>query len=107
MQDEQAEQDEAVEPTAEDTSAEAEAGAEDADAATDDDSGDEGPSAEDSETASAVDSSASPGGAGETVLQQPEVPDDANSTIAAAQEHINSLNMDEEREAAERAQKNL
>ena len=32
----------------------------------------------------------------------PEVPDDALDTIARAQEHLNSLNMDEEREAAER-----
>ena len=53
------------------------------------------------------DASASAGGAGETVLQQPEVPDDANNTIAAAQEHINKLNMDEEREAAEKAAKNV
>jgi hypothetical protein len=87
------ETDEAVEPTAEDTSADAE-GADDA-------------SAEDAETADAVDAQASPGGAGETVLKQPEVPDDANDKIAAAQEHINSLNMDEERDAAERAAKQL
>ncbi|MDP1849207.1 MAG: hypothetical protein Q8K79_15560 [Solirubrobacteraceae bacterium] len=99
MQDEQAEQtDEATEPTAEETEGAAEATAEDtgadAEAASDD-------------AAAAVDAQASPGGAGETVLKQPEVPDDANDTIAAAQEHINSLNMDREREAAERAQKQL
>ena len=65
------------------------------------------PTAEEAETAEAVDSQASPGGAGDSVLRQPEVPDDANDTIAAAQEHINKLNMDQEREAAERAQKQL
>jgi hypothetical protein len=33
----------------------------------------------------------------------PEVPDDANARISAAQQHIDNLNMDEEREAAKRA----
>lgn len=100
MQDEQVEQtDEAVEPTAEDTAGDPEAAA--------DDSAAEGPSSEDADTASAVDTQAAPGGgAGETVLKQPEVPDDANDTIAAAQQHINNLDMDAERKAAERAQKN-
>lgn len=65
------------------------------------------PTAEDADTAEAVDTQAAQGGAGETVLRQPEVPDDANDTIAAAQEHINKLNMEKEREAAERAQKQL
>ncbi len=92
------ETDEAVEPTAEDTTAEA-----DADAAEDDG----GASAEEAATADAVDSAAASGGAGETVLKQPEVPDDANDKIAAAQEHINKLNMDAEREAAARAAKQL
>lgn len=46
-------------------------------------------------------------GADEAVLQAPEVPDDANDKIAAAQQHIDSLNMDRERDAAERAQKQL
>jgi hypothetical protein len=32
----------------------------------------------------------------------PEVPDDASSTIKRAQEHIDNLDMDEEREAAKR-----
>lgn len=83
MQEEQAEPtaEETADTTAEDTGADAEA--------------------------AAVDAQASPGGAGETVLKQPEVPDDANDTIAAAQQHINSLNMDQEREAAKRAQKQL
>lgn len=96
MQEEQAEQtDEAVEPSAEETEGAADATAEGADAEAD------------SADAAAVDAQASPGGAGEAVLQQPEVPDDANDTIAAAQQHINRLNMDEERDAAKRAQKQL
>lgn len=104
MQDEQSEQaDAAVEPTAEDTTTDPEAGAD----AVSDDTAQEAASADDAETASAVDTQASPGGAGETVLRQPEVPDDANDKIAAAQEHINSLNMDQERKAAERAQKQM
>ena len=65
------------------------------------------PTAEDAETADAVDAQAAEGGAGETVLREPEVPDDSNDTIAAAQDHINNLNMDQEREAAEKAQKQL
>jgi len=91
-------QEEQAEPTAEETEGAADATAED--------TGDDAAAAA-SEDAAAVDAQASPGGAGETVLRQPEVPDDANDTIAAAQQHINSLNMDEEREAAERAQKQL
>ena len=92
MQDEQAEQtDEPVEASAEETEgADTEAAASD-----------------DAEAAEAVDMQATQGGAGETVLKQPEVPDDANDTIAAAQQHIDNLNMDKEREAAERAQKSL
>jgi hypothetical protein len=91
-------QEEQAEPTAEETEGAADATAED--------TGDDAEAAA-SEDAAAVDAQASPGGAGETVLRQPEVPDDANDTIAAAQQHINSLNMDKEREAAERAQKQL
>ncbi len=108
MQDEQAEQTD--EPTAEESEGAADASAEDTSAdaeAAADDSADEEASAEDTDTAGAVDAQASPGGAGETVLKQPEVPSDANDTIAAAQQHIDSLNMDEEREAAEKAQKSL
>jgi len=90
MQEEQAEQTD--EPTAEQTEGAADATAEDT-----------GAGAE----AAAVDAQATPGAAGDTVLKQPEVPDDANDTIAAAQQHLNNLNMDEEREAAERAQKQL
>jgi hypothetical protein len=89
------ETDEAVEPTAEDTSADADAGSDDAAAG------------EDADAAAAVDEQASPGGAGETVLKQPEVPDDANDKIAAAQAHINKLDMDEERDAAAQAAKKL
>jgi hypothetical protein len=104
MQDEQEEQTgEAAEATADDDTGAAAEGADDTAAEAD---ADDGAAAEDSETAEAVDMQASPGGAGETVLKQPEVPDDANDKIAAAQEHINSLNMDEERKAAERAAKN-
>lgn len=33
----------------------------------------------------------------------PEVPDDASEKIAAAQEHINSLNLDAERAATKKA----
>lgn len=33
---------------------------------------------------------------------EPEVPDDASQKIRAAQEHIDNLNMDKEREAAKR-----
>ena len=111
MQDEQEEQtDEAAEATADDDTGADAGGAEGAAAEGADDTAaeadaDDGAAAEDSETADAVDMQASPGGAGETVLQQPEVPDDANAKIAAAQEHINSLNMDEERKAAERSAK--
>ena len=86
-------QEEQAEPTAEETEGAADATAEDTGA--------------DSADAAAVDAQASPGGAGETVLQEPEVPDDANDTIAAAQQHINRLNMDDERDAAKRAQKQL
>ena len=83
--------DEAVEPTADDGAAEGAA--------------DDGISAEEADTAAAVDMSAAQS-AGSTVLAAPEVPDDANDKIAAAQQHINNLNMDAEREAAERAAKN-
>src|SRR5688500_876882 len=100
MQDESEEQtDEAAEATADDTTSEAEG----ADAAGDD----EAAAAEDADTADAVESQAAQGGAGETVLQAPEVPSDSNAKIAAAQQHIDNLNMDEERAAAEQAQKKL
>jgi len=98
MQEEQT--DEAVEPTAE--------GAEDTEAISDDsaaEGADDSISAEDSDAAAGVDMSAAQS-AGSTVLSAPEVPDDSNDKIAAAQEHINSLNMDAEREGAERAAKN-
>jgi hypothetical protein len=83
MQEEEVDQAEAIEePTA---------GAEDAT----DDAGDEN-------IAAAVDQQAaeSSGAAAESA---PEVPDDASAKIAAAQEHIDNLNMDEEREAAKKA----
>lgn len=56
----------------------------------------------DSGLADAVDqqAAASDGSAAEAA---PEVPDDASSTIARAQDHIDKLNMDRERDAAKRA----
>jgi hypothetical protein len=80
MQEEQAE-----------TSEEPQAGAEDSGA----DSGD-------SEIAAAVDEQAAQA-SGTAAEAAPEVPDDASAKIAAAQEHIDNLNMDEEREAAKKA----
>jgi hypothetical protein len=58
--------------------------------------------AEDSGVADAVDqqAAASDGTAAEAA---PEVPDDASDTIARAQEHIDNLNMEEERAAAKKA----
>jgi hypothetical protein len=100
MQDEQVGQpEETVEPDAEDTAAEPEAAAAD-------DSAAEGASDDEAQAAAPADPPTG-GGADEAVLQSPEVPDDANEKISAAQEHINSLNMDEERDAAEQAQKQL
>ncbi len=40
---------------------------------------------------------------GSAAAGEPEVPDDASAKIAAAQEHINKLDMDEERAAAKKA----
>jgi hypothetical protein len=56
----------------------------------------------DSELAAAVDdqAGAADGSAAEAA---PEVPDDASAKIAAAQQHIDNLNMDKEREAAKRS----
>jgi hypothetical protein len=99
MQDEQAEQqDESVEPAADETTAEAE-GAEEAEA-----EGAEEAEADaaDSDLAAAVDQQAAES-SGTAAEQEPEVPDDASQKIAAAQEHIDKLNMDAEREAAKRA----
>lgn len=61
-----------------------------------------GASGGDADLAAAVDAQAasSSGTAAETA---PEVPDDASAKIAAAQQHIDSLDMDEERAAAKRA----
>jgi len=88
MQEEQAEQqDETVEPAADETAAGAEAA--EADAA-------------DTDVAAAVDQQAAES-SGTAAEQEPEVPDDSTEKIAAAQEHIDRLNMDEEREAAKRA----
>lgn len=78
--------DEAVEPTAEDETATETEGAA-------------------TETAAVIDPTAQQGADSSgavAAVAAPEVPDDALDTIARAQEHINSLDMDEEREAAER-----
>ena len=56
----------------------------------------------DAELADAVDEQAA-ASSGTAAEAAPEVPDDASSTIARAQEHIDNLDMDEERAAAKRA----
>ncbi len=69
-----------------------------------DESGAEGATADagDEDVAPAVDQQAA-GSSGTSAEAAPEVPDNASDTIAAAQEHINKLNMDEERAAAKKA----
>jgi hypothetical protein len=54
------------------------------------------------EVAAAVDEQAAQS-SGSAAEGEPEVPDDASAKIKAAQEHIDNLNMDEEREAAKKA----
>ncbi|MDP2710520.1 MAG: hypothetical protein Q8O56_04820 [Solirubrobacteraceae bacterium] len=61
---------------------------------------------EDVALADAVDQQAAES-SGVAAEQAPEVPDDARDTIARAQEHLSNLNMDAERDAAEKAQKRL
>ena len=96
MQDDEVEQtDEAGEPTAEDTTADTE-GAADDDAAGSDAAA----------NADAMDQQAATS-EGTAAEEEPEVPDDSSDTIKAAQEHINTLDMDQERNAAEQAQKQL
>lgn len=56
----------------------------------------------DSELAAAVDDRAA-ASEGTSAEAEPEVPDRAGETIARAQDHINKLDMDREREAAKRA----
>ena len=97
MQDEQVGQpEETEEPDAEATTDEPEAAA--------DDSAAEGAAADEGAVAAPADPPTG-GGADEEVLKAPEVPDDSNEKITAAQEHINKLDMDQQRSAAERAQK--
>lgn len=55
----------------------------------------------DEEVADAVDQQAAES-SGTSAEEEPEVPDDASQKMAAAQEHIDNLNMDQEREAAKR-----
>lgn len=99
MQDEQVGQpEETDEPAAEATTDEPEAAA--------DDSAAEGASADEGQAAAPPDPPTG-GGTDEEVLKAPEVPDDSNEKITAAQEHINKLDMDQERNAAEQAQKQL
>lgn len=86
--DEAVETDEATEPTAEDTSADAEGAAPEA--------------VIDPAEQQGADSSGAV-----AAVTAPEVPDDALDTIARAQEHIDSLNMEKEREAAERTIKSV
>jgi hypothetical protein len=88
--DEAVEADEVTEPTAEDTSADTEGAA--------------------SETAAVIDPAEQQGADSSgavAAVTAPEVPDDALDTIARAQEHLNSLNMEKEREAAERTIKSV
>jgi hypothetical protein len=63
---------------------------------------DAGPDTGDDELAAAVDDQAAASD-GSAAVSAPEVPDDASEKIARAQEHIDNLNMDEERAAAKRA----
>ena len=98
MQDDEVEQtDEAGEPTAEDTTTDTE-GAADDDAAGSDAAADADADADDQQAATSD---------GTAAEEEPEVPDDSSDTIKAAQEHINTLDMDRERNAAEQAQKQL
>jgi hypothetical protein len=60
----------------------------------------------DSELAAAVDAQAMES-SGADALAAPEVPDDANETIARAVEHLQSVDLDEERESAENLTKRL
>lgn len=63
--------------------------------------GAEGADAGDEQVADAVDQQAAESG-GTSAEEEPEVPDDASQKMAAAKEHIDNLNMDQEREAAKR-----
>jgi hypothetical protein len=77
--------DETVEPTAEDTSADS-----------------EGAAPETAAVVDPVDQQGADSSGAVAAEAAPEVPDDARATIARAQEHINNLDMDKQREAAER-----
>jgi hypothetical protein len=60
----------------------------------------------DSDMAAAVDAQAMQS-SGADAEAAPEVPDDASETIAAAAAHLETVDMDQEREAAERLTKRL
>lgn len=64
------------------------------------------PTRAEAEVASAVDRQAATS-SGKAAEQEPEVPAGASEAIRRAEEHIDKLDMDEEREAAERTQNNL
>ena len=63
---------------------------------------DEGPGADDEQFADAVDQQAQDS-SGTAAEDEPEVPDDASQKMAAAQQHIDNLNMDEQRSQAKKA----
>ncbi|MDP8967640.1 MAG: hypothetical protein M3N04_03485 [Actinomycetota bacterium] len=60
------------------------------------------PDSGDAEVSDAVDQQAATS-SGEAALDEPEVPDDSRETITRAQDHINKLDMDQQRDAAKKA----
>ncbi|MBW3652432.1 MAG: hypothetical protein KY433_02340 [Actinobacteria bacterium] len=60
------------------------------------------PDAGDAQVSDAVDQQAATS-SGEAALDEPEVPDDSRETITRAQDHINKLDMDQQRDAANKA----
>ncbi len=64
------------------------------------------PETGDQEVAAAVDAQADES-SGAAAEQEPEVPDDARETIARAQDHIDNLDMTQERKAADQTTKRL
>ena len=63
-------------------------------------------SAEDEQVASAVDDQASQS-AGAAAEEEPEVPGDARDTIARAEQHLQGVDMDEQRKSVEQTQKDM
>ena len=62
--------------------------------------------AEDEQVASAVDDQASQS-AGAAAEEEPEVPGDARDTIARAEQHLQGVDMDEQRKSVEQTQKDM